>query len=118
MGRAAGHQFADRLRQRVVARPARAGQRAGWDAEVGACVPPTEHFDHVDQGKIGRARLFRLVTFWLRALLIPVPPAPGRGTMGSTRPGVEAGIQRRASSTGTSVPKPRTWRSIAPRDHD
>ena len=41
--------------------------------------------------------------------------APGRITMRSTRPCVAAGISRRASSTGTSVPRPRTWRSIGPR---
>ncbi len=39
--------------------------------------------------------------------------APGRSTMSSTRPEVVAGIQR--ISSGTSVPEPRTWRSISPR---
>ena len=33
----------------------------------------------------------------------------------STRPCVDAGTHRRASSTGTSVPRPRTWRTIGPR---
>ncbi len=44
-----------------------------------------------------------------------VTMAPGRSTIRSTRPCVAAGTQRRASSTGTSVPRPRTWRSIDPR---
>ena len=44
-----------------------------------------------------------------------VTSAPGRRMMRSTRPCVADGSQRRASSTGTSVPRPRTWRSIAPR---
>ena len=38
---------------------------------------------------------------------------PGRSTMRSTRPIVVAGIQR--MSSGTSVPRPRTWRTIGPR---
>ena len=41
--------------------------------------------------------------------------APGRSTMRSTRPCVDDASQRRASSTGTSVPRPRTWRTIGPR---
>ncbi len=40
---------------------------------------------------------------------------PGRMMIFSTRPCVEAGTHRRASSTGTSVPRPRTWRTIGPR---
>ena len=40
---------------------------------------------------------------------------PGRMTIFSTRPCVDAGTQRRASSTGTSVPRPRTCRTIGPR---
>ena len=39
--------------------------------------------------------------------------APGRMTIRSTVPSVVAGIQRIAS--GTSVPVPRTWRTIGPR---
>ena len=39
--------------------------------------------------------------------------APGWITIRSTRPSVSAGIQR--ISSGTSVPRPRTWRSISPR---
>ena len=38
---------------------------------------------------------------------------PGCTTMRSTRPSVAAGIQR--ISSGTSVPSPRTWRTIGPR---
>ena len=38
---------------------------------------------------------------------------PGRSTIRSTRPIVVAGIQR--MSSGTSVPRPRTSRSIGPR---
>ena len=38
---------------------------------------------------------------------------PGCTTMRSTRPSVAAGIQR--ISSGTSVPRPRTWRTIGPR---
>ena len=41
--------------------------------------------------------------------------APGRSTIRSTRPCVVDASQRRASSTGTSVPRPRTWRTIGPR---
>ena len=39
--------------------------------------------------------------------------APGCTTIRSTRPSVAAGIQR--MSSGTSVPRPRTWRTIGPR---
>ena len=38
---------------------------------------------------------------------------PGQTTIFSTRPSVLAGIQRICS--GTSVPRPRTWRTIGPR---
>ncbi len=39
--------------------------------------------------------------------------APGCTKICSTRPSVAAGIQR--MSSGTSVPRPRTWRTIEPR---
>ncbi len=45
--------------------------------------------------------------------LVGVTVAPARRTIRSTRPCVVAGIQR--ISSGTSVPEPRTFRSIGPR---
>ncbi len=42
-----------------------------------------------------------------------VTSAPGRITIRSTRPWFSAGMNR--ISSGTSVPRPRTWRSIGPR---
>jgi hypothetical protein len=39
--------------------------------------------------------------------------APGRSRIRSTRPSVLAGSQR--VSSGTSVPRPRTWRTNGPR---
>ena len=42
-----------------------------------------------------------------------VTAAPGSMTIRSTFPSVVAGIQR--ISSGTSVPVPRTWRTIGPR---
>ncbi len=50
-----------------------------------------------------------------RITVSAVTSAPGRRMMRSTRPCVAEASQRRASSTGTSVPRPRTWRNIAPR---
>ena len=42
-----------------------------------------------------------------------ITSAPERRRIRSTRPAVVAGIQR--VSSGTSVPVPRTWRTIGPR---
>ena len=50
-----------------------------------------------------------------RTTVSGVTCTPGRMMILSTRPCVDAGTQRRASSTGTSVPRPRTWRTIGPR---